>query len=258
MIKKSVETETLLVTGGGQRIGRAICLAMAKNGWQVAVHYNNSLVEANNVVNEITDSGNIALAVQADLMDEEAASSLISNISDKLSPVTAVINNASVFDSDTVESVTKDSWDRHLAINLRAPFLLTQSLEKNLNKDQNGNIINILDQRVENLTPYFTSYTVSKSALWTLTKTTAAALAPNIRVNAIGPGPTLPSMRQSQSQFEKQVSLTPLAVQVKLEEICRAVKFILATRSMTGQLLSIDSGQHLGWAQPGQPDSPEE
>ena len=258
MIKKSVETETLLVTGGGQRIGRAICLAMAKNGWQVAVHYNNSLVEANNVVNEITDSGNIALAVQADLMDEEAASSLISNISDKLSPVTAVINNASVFDSDTVESVTKDSWDRHFAINLRAPFLLTQSLEKNLNKDQNGNIINILDQRVENLTPYFTSYTVSKSALWTLTKTTAAALAPNIRVNAIGPGPTLPSMRQSQSQFEKQVSLTPLAVQVKLEEICRAVKFILATRSMTGQLLSIDSGQHLGWAQPGQPDSPEE
>jgi NAD(P)-dependent dehydrogenase (short-subunit alcohol dehydrogenase family) len=258
MIKKSVETETLLVTGGGQRIGRAICLAMAKDGWQVAVHYNNSLVEANNVVNEITDSGNIALAVQADLMDEEAASSLISNISDKLSPVTAVINNASVFDADTVESVTKDSWDRHLAINLRAPFLLTQSLEKNLNKDQNGNIINILDQRVENLTPYFTSYTVSKSALWTLTKTTAAALAPNIRVNAIGPGPTLPSMRQSQSQFEKQVSLTPLAVQVKLEEICRAVKFILATRSMTGQLLSIDSGQHLGWAQPGQPDSPEE
>ena len=258
MIKKSVETETLLVTGGGQRIGRAICLAMAKDGWQVAVHYNNSLVEANNVVNEITDSGNIALAVQADLMDEEAASSLISNISDKLSPVTAVINNASVFDADTVESVTKDSWDRHLAINLRAPFLLTQSLEKNLNKDQNGNIINILDQRVENLTPYFTSYTVSKSALWTLTKTTAAARAPNIRVNAIGPGPTLPSMRQSQSQFEKQVSLTPLAVQVKLEEICRAVKFILATRSMTGQLLSIDSGQHLGWAQPGQLDSPEE
>jgi len=258
MIKKSVETETLLVTGGGQRIGRAICLAMAKDGWQVAVHYNNSLVEANNVVNEITDSGNIALAVQADLMDEEAASSLIRNISDKLSPVTAVINNASVFDADTVESVTKDSWDRHLAINLRAPFLLTQSLEKNLNKDQNGNIINILDQRVENLTPYFTSYTVSKSALWTLTKTTAAALAPNIRVNAIGPGPTLPSMRQSQSQFEKQVSLTPLAVQVKLEEICSAVRFILATRSMTGQLLSIDSGQHLGWAQPGQPDSPEE
>ena len=258
MIKKSVKTETLLVTGGGQRIGRAICLAMAKDGWQVAVHYNNSLVEANNVVNEITDSGNIALAVQADLMDEEAASSLISNISDKLSPVTAVINNASVFDADTVESVTKDSWDRHFAINLRAPFLLTQSLEKNLNKDQNGNIINILDQRVENLTPYFTSYTVSKSALWTLTKTTAAALAPNIRVNAIGPGPTLPSMRQSQSQFEKQVSLTPLAVQVKLEEICSAVRFILATRSMTGQLLSIDSGQHLGWAQPGQPDSPEE
>ena len=253
MIKQP--SKTLLVTGGGQRIGRAICLAMAKEGWQVAVHCNNSIVEANDVVNEITDSGEVAIAIQADLVDEEAASSLINNVSDKMSPVTAVINNASVFEDDTVESVTKESWNRHLAINLRAPFLLTQSLAKNLKKEQQGNIINILDQRVENLTPYFTSYTVSKSALWTLTKTTAAALAPNIRVNAIGPGPTLPSMRQSQSQFDKQVALTPLAVQVNLDEICNAVKFILATSSMTGQLLSLDSGQHLGWAQPGQPDS---
>jgi NAD(P)-dependent dehydrogenase (short-subunit alcohol dehydrogenase family) len=250
--------KTAIVTGGGQRIGRAISLALAKDGWQVAVHFNNSLDEANEVVDEITSSGNVALAVKADLTDEVAVASLVANVSKQLSPVTAVINNASIFEEDSVVSATKGSWDRHLAINLRAPFLLTQSLAKNLIKNEKGNIINIVDQRVENLTPYFTSYTLSKSALWMLTKTTAAALAPNIRVNAIGPGPTLPSTRQSQVQFDRQVALTPLKVQVDVEEICNAVRFILATPSMTGQLLSLDSGQHLGWAQPGQSNRPDE
>ena len=256
MIKQN--SKTVLVTGGGQRIGRAISLALADDGWQVAVHFNSSLEQATEVVDEITHLGNIAMAVQADLTNEEAVTSLISNISSELAPVTAVINNASIFEEDTVKNVTKDSWDRHLAINLRAPFILTQSLAKNLNNGQKGNVINIVDQRVENLTPYFTSYTLSKSALWMLTKATASALAPNIRVNAIGPGPTLPSARQSQLQFDKQVALTPLEVQVNVEEISNAVRFILATPSMTGQLLSIDSGQHLGWAQPGQVDSPDE
>ena len=256
MIKQN--SKTVLVTGGGQRIGRAISLALAEDGWQVAVHFNSSLEQATEVVDEITNSGNIALAVQADLTNEEAVTSLISNISSELAPVTAVINNASVFEEDTVKNVTKDSWDRHLAINLRAPFILTQSLAENLNTGEKGNVINIVDQRVENLTPYFTSYTLSKSSLWMLTKATASALAPNIRVNAIGPGPTLPSTRQSQLQFDRQVALTPLEVQVNLEEISNAVRFILATPSMTGQLLSIDSGQHLGWAQPGQVDRPDE
>ena len=250
--------KTAIVTGGGQRIGRAISLALAKDGWQVAVHFNSSLDEANEVVDEITSSGNVALAVKADLTNEVAVASLIASISNELAPVTVVINNASIFEEDTVKNATKTSWDRHLAVNLRAPFLLTQSLAKNLNKNEKGNIINIVDQRVENLTPYFTSYTLSKSALWMLTKTTAAALAPNIRVNAIGPGPTLPSTRQSQLQFDRQVALTPLEVQVDVEEICNAVRFILATPSMTGQLLSIDSGQHLGWAQPGQFNRPDE
>ena len=256
MIKQN--SKTVLVTGGGQRIGRAISLALADDGWQVAVHFNTSLEQATEVVDEIARSGNIALAVQADLTNEEAVTSLISNISRELAPVTAVINNASVFEEDTVKNVTKDSWDRHLAINLRAPFILTQSLARNLNTGEKGNVINIVDQRVENLTPYFTSYTLSKSALWMLTKATASALAPNIRVNAIGPGPTLPSTRQSQLQFDRQVALTPLEVQVDVEEISNAVRFILATPSMTGQLLSIDSGQHLGWAQPGHADRPDE
>ena len=256
MIKKN--PQTVIVTGGGQRIGRAISLALAEDGWQVAVHFNNSLEQATEVVDEITHSGNIALAVQADLTNEEAVTSLIPNISSELRPVTAVINNASIFEEDTVKNVTKDSWDRHLAINLRAPFILTQCLAENLNNGEKGNVINIVDQRVENLTPYFTSYTLSKSALWMLTKATASALAPNIRVNAIGPGPTLPSARQSQLQFDRQVAHTPLEVQVNVKEISNAVRFILATPSMTGQLLSIDSGQHLGWAQPGQADRPDE
>ena len=156
-------------------------------------------------------------------MNETAVSTLIWNISQKLGPVTALINNASIFEEDTVQSATKGSWDNHMGVNLRAPFLLTQALAKYLPELVKANIINIVDQRVENLTPYFTSYTLSKSALWTLTQTTAAALAPNIRVNAIGPGPTLPSARQSQDQFDNQVALTPLMVKVDPQEICNAV-----------------------------------
>ena len=249
---------SVLVTGGAHRIGRAIALDLAKDGWQVAVHYNRSFSAAEELVGEISSSGHVALAIQADLRDEEMVSSLIPNISSKLAPVRAVVNNASIFEEDTVESVTKQSWDNHLSINLRAPFLLTQSLVNSLKRDEKGNIINILDQRVENLTPYFTSYTLSKTALWMLTKSTAVALAPAIRVNAIGPGPTLPSIRQSQDQFERQVGLTPLGVPVNVKEICGAIRFILATPSITGQLLTIDSGQHLGWAQPGQYEIPDE
>jgi NAD(P)-dependent dehydrogenase (short-subunit alcohol dehydrogenase family) len=248
---KEKHINTILVTGAGQRIGRAIALEMGRNGWQVAIHFNSSSSDAGTVVDEITDAGGVAIAVQADLTDEVAVSSLIPNISRKLGPVSAVINNASIFEEDSVESATKLSWDNHMAVNLRAPFILIQSLVKHLPKTKKANVINILDQRVENLTPHFTTYTLSKTALWTLTKTAAAALAPLVRVNAIGPGPTLPSSRQSQEQFEKQVMLTPLQEQVSLTEICNAVQFILVSSSMTGQLLTLDSGQHLGWAQAG-------
>jgi NAD(P)-dependent dehydrogenase (short-subunit alcohol dehydrogenase family) len=217
----------------------------------VAIHFNSSSSDARAVVEEVRNAGGVAIAVQADLTDEVAVSSLIPDISKQLGLVSAVINNASIFEEDSVESATKLSWDRHMAVNLRAPFLLIQSLVKYFPKTKKANVINILDQRVKNLTPYFTSYTLSKTALWTLTKTAAAALAPTIRVNAIGPGPTLPSIRQTQEQFDKQVMLTPLQEQVSLTEICNAIRFILETSSMTGQLLTLDSGQHLGWSQPG-------
>ena len=251
-------SKTVLITGAAQRIGKAMALALAGDGWQVAVHYNGSAGEAGEVVQQISDGGGRAISVQADLADEAAVAGLIPEVTKQLGPVTCVINNASIFEKDSVESVTKSSWDRHMAINLRAPFILTQSLAENRDKLEKANIINIVDQRVENLTPYFMSYTLSKSALWTLTQTSAAALAPDIRVNAIGPGPTLPSARQTSEEFDRQIALTPLQIQVDPKDICSAVRFVLATPSMTGQLISIDSGQHLGWAQPGQSDQPNE
>ncbi len=251
-------TGTALVTGGAKRIGREIAFALAADGWQVAVHYHGSSTEAEAVVEEIFATGGKAISVQADLTDEAAVAAMIPDVASQLGPVTCVVNNASIFEEDSVLSASKQSWDGHMAVNLRAPFLLIQSLAINLPKHEKANIINIVDQRVENLTPYFTSYTLSKSALWTLTQTAAVALASNIRVNAIGPGPTLPSTRQSDDQFERQIELTPLQVQVDPKEISAAVRFILATPSMTGQLLSLDSGQHLGWAQPGQSSLPDE
>jgi len=251
-------TGTALVTGGAKRIGREIAFALAEDGWQVAVHFNGSSEEAEKVVEEISAAGGKAISVSADLADEAAVAALIPTINDQLGTVSCVVNNASIFEEDSILSATKQSWDGHMAVNLRAPFVLTQSLAENLPNDEKANVINIVDQRVGNLTPYFTSYTLSKSALWTLTQTAAAALAPSIRVNAIGPGPTLPSTRQSADQFERQVELTPLQVQVDPKEISAAVRFILATPSMTGQLLSLDSGQHLGWAQPGQSSLPDE
>jgi len=249
---------TVLITGAAQRIGREIAYGLASEGRAVAIHYKNSSVEALKIESDIKKAGGNAYAIQCDLADETAVSSLIAKINIKLPPVTALINNASLFERDDVSDVTKSSWDLHMAINLRAPFILTQSLANGLRKNEKANIINILDQRVENLTPYFISYTLSKSALWTLTKTTASALAPNIRVNAIGPGATLPSIRQSKEQFARQVGSTPLQVQVNMSEIANAVKFILATNSMTGQLITLDSGQHLGWSQPDPMNEPDE
>jgi len=250
--------QVALVTGAGARIGREIACALAAEGWTVAVHYGESDTAARETVDKITAVGGQASTYQADLANEAAVASLLPAISKYLGPVTCLINNASVFERDSVETATRLSWDRHLDINLRAPFVLSQSLAQDLPTGLQGNIVNIIDQRVENLTPHFTSYTVSKAGLWTITQTLAQALAPAIRVNAISPGPVLPSPRQSKEEFEKQYAATPLARSVETDEICAAVRFILAAPSLTGQMITIDSGQHLGWAQASPSDGPSE
>ena len=239
-----------LVTGGAQRIGRALVLALAEDGFAVAVHFHRSREPAEHLVAAIRGEGGAAVALAADLADEEAVAALLPRAERALGPIGCLVNNAAVFANDTVESVTRDSWDRHLAVNLRAPFVLIQSFSSRLPADAGGVVVNLLDQRVWSLTPYFVSYTVAKAGLWALTQTMALALAPRIRVNGIGPGPTLPSPRQTVEQFVRQCELMPLHRGTSPEEIAAAMRFILSAPALTGQMIALDGGQHLGWAQP--------
>lgn len=247
-----------LVTGAGARIGKELALALAADGWAVAVHYRVSEGPAREVSEHIIRHGGHAAIFHGDLANEEATAALLPAVARELGPVTCLINNASVFEHDSVESATRGSWDLHLDVNLRAPFVLSQVMARNLPRAASGSIVNIIDQRVENLTPHFMSYTISKSALWTITQTLAQALAPAIRVNAISPGPVLPSPRQSNDAFAQQYAATPLERAVGTAEICAAAKFILAAPSLTGQMITIDSGQHLGWSQAPKSGGPSE
>ena len=241
--------KTALVTGGAKRIGRAIALDLAKAGFAVAVHHNESGDAARALVAEIQASGGRAAAVAADLTREAETAALVPNAVKALGPLGCLVNNASRFIVDDAVSTTRESWDQNMETNLRAPFVLTQAFAAQLPNNASGVVINLIDQRVWNLTPYFMSYTVSKTGLWTLTQTMALAFAPRIRVNAIGPGPVLPSARQTQEQFERQCRLMPLQRGATTAEISSAVRFIIDTPSMTGQLIALDGGQHLGWAQ---------
>lgn len=238
----------VLVTGAARRIGRAIALDLAANGWTVAVHYHRSTAAAAEVVATILAGGGRAAAFAADLRSEAATAALIATAAAELGTITCLVNNASVFEYDSPETATRESWDLHMQVNLRAPFLLVQGLLRQLPAEASGNVINILDQRVLNVTPYFTSYTVSKAGLWTLTQTLAMALAPRVRVNGVGPGPTLPSKRQTDEHFVRQWSRTPLSRQVMPEEISAAVRYLLSAPSVTGQMISVCAGQHLGWS----------
>lgn len=241
---------TALVTGAAKRVGRAIALDLARQGWAVAVHYRQSRDEADDVVAEIRHAGGTAVALQADLSKEAETKALMRHAESALGPVGCLVNNASLFQHDDIATADRASWDAHIETNLRAPFVLTQAMARMLPTQNQGIVINILDQRVWNLTPHFLSYTVSKSGLWTLTQSLALALAPRIRVNAIGPGPTLPSTRQSEEQFRRQYESLPLRAPVALEDICKAVQFIISAASMTGQMIALDSGQHLAWTHP--------
>ena len=240
-----------LVTGAAKRIGRAIAADLAAHGWPIVVHYHRSEEAARGLIAEIEERGGRAVALQADLHDEDETAALVGKAVAAIGPITCLINNASVFEDDSPGTVTRQSWDLHMQVNLRAPFILTQAVGRQLPEGLAGNVINILDQRVWNLTPHFTTYTLSKAALWALTRTLAMALAPGIRVNAVGPGPTLPSPRQSEEQFARQWSSMPLQRRVLPEEICDAVRFILDAPSMTGQMIAVDGGQHLGWCHRG-------
>jgi NAD(P)-dependent dehydrogenase (short-subunit alcohol dehydrogenase family) len=241
---------TALVTGGARRIGRALALALAEDGYAVAVHYHHSRAAAEVVASGIRTAGGAAVALGADLADEDAVRDLLPRTERALGPVGCLVNNAGVFGDDTAATVTRESWDQHLALNLRAPFVLIQEMAARLPPDAGGVVVNMLDQRVWSLTPYFLSYTLSKSGLWTLTQTLALALAPRIRVNGIGPGPTLPSPRQSAQQFRRQRAQMPLGRGTGPQEIVAALRFILAAPAMTGQMIALDGGQHLGWALP--------
>lgn len=241
-----------LVTGAGKRIGRAIALDLGARGFAVAVHYHSSPEAAEAVVAEIRSRGGKAVALQADLADEAAVERLIPAATQALGPLGVLINNASTFEFDSIASATRSGWDRHMEANLRAPFVLIQQFARQLPDTAEGAVVNLLDQRVWNLTPHFVTYTVSKAALWTLTQTLALALAPRIRVNGIGPGPTLPSTHQTEAQFAQQCADMPLGRGTSPDEIVAGVWFLLQARAMTGQMLALDGGQHLGWAQPKQ------
>ncbi len=222
---------------------------LAAHGWSVAVHHHTSEDDARQIAREIEARGGRAVALAADLGDEDEAAALVGRAAKALGPVTCLVNNASAFEDDTFETVSQASWDLHMQVNLRTPFVLIQALVRQAPDDAQANVINILDQRVWNLTPYFMSYTLSKAGLWTLTQTLALALAPRVRVNAVGPGPTLNSARQSEEQFARQWASVPLRRQVMPREIADAVRFILDAPSLTGQMIAVDGGQHLGWAQ---------
>lgn len=243
-------TKSALITGAGVRIGRAIAEDLVRHGWAVAIHYHTSGAEAEALTHGIVRSGGRAVALKADLRIEAEALRLLPEAARTLGPITCLVNNASVFERDDFATLSRAEWNAHMDVNLHAPFVLIQAFARQLPAGASGNVVNMLDQRVWNLTPHFLAYTVSKSALWTLTRTLALALAPRIRVNGIGPGPVLPSRYQTEAQFTAQCAALPLRRGTGPEEICRALQFILDAPAMTGQMIALDGGQHLNWASP--------
>ncbi len=245
----AVQEKIVLLTGSSQRLGKAMALAMAADGWSVAVHYHSSVEQAEITVAEIKSLGVRAEAFCCDLSQEGETSRLLGRVNRHLGIVSCLVNNAAHFELDRIDSMTRNSWDRHIETNLRAPLVLSQSFARQLPDKAKGLIVNMIDQRVWNLTPHFLSYTVAKAGLWTLTQTLAQALGPDIRVNAIGPGFTLPAPNQSQEHFDNRWKKTPLQRSATPEDIIGALRYILSADAMTGQMVALDGGQHLGWGQ---------
>jgi NAD(P)-dependent dehydrogenase (short-subunit alcohol dehydrogenase family) len=244
-----MEARKIIITGGATRMGAAIARHLSGANKEILIHYNKSRLKAEKLKKELSKKGTKVYIVKGDLSKETDIKKIIKFAKSKLKFFDCLVNNASLFENDKLENFSLDSWSKHLRTNLRAPALLTKEFAKNV-KGKNNNIINIIDQRVFKLTPYFFSYTLSKTGLYTLTKTSAMSLAPNIRVNAIAPGPTIKNQRQSEKHFKKQYLATPLKRQVDVEQICNAVDFFIKNISITGQVLAIDSGQNLNWQTP--------
>ncbi|MAQ46843.1 MAG: short chain dehydrogenase [Confluentimicrobium sp.] len=249
-----------LVTGAAQRLGRAMALELAGQGYDVAVHYHGSADAARTLVEDIRATGRHAEALRADLTVEADMQALVRRAAQALDqPLSVLVNNASIFEYDTLASASRDSWDRHMESNLRAPFVLTQHFAEQApepEQDAGGEpraralVVNMIDQRVRKLTPEFMSYTLAKMGLWALTRTSAMGLAPRVRVNAIGPGPTLKGARQSETHFANQRAATILERGSDPEDICAALAYLLRARAVTGQLICVDGGQHLAWRTP--------
>jgi len=244
-----MEANKIIITGAATRIGAAIAKKLSGLGVEIVIHYNKSKTNAVKLQKELIKNKTKVYLVTGDLSKEKDLKKIIKFAKSKMKYFDCLINNASLFENDSLKNFTSKIWDKHLDVNLKAPAYLTKEFAKNT-KGKNNNIINIIDQRVFKLTPFFTSYTLSKTGLYTLTKTSAMSLAPNIRVNGIAPGPTLKNKRQSDKHFKKQYLATPLKQQVNVKDICSAVDFFIKNRSITGQVLAIDSGQNLNWQTP--------
>jgi len=241
-----VEARKIIITGGATRIGAAIAEKLSGPNIEITIHYNKSKSKAESLKKKLQKFGTIIYLVSGDLSKEKDIHKIIKFTKSKMKFFDCLINNASLFENDKLENFTTKSWENHISTNLKAPALLSKEFSKNI-RGKNNNIINIIDQRIFKLTPYFFSYTLSKTGLYTLTKTSAMSLSPNIRVNGIAPGPTIKNKRQSEKHFKNQYLATPLKKQVDVNEVCNAVDFFIKNRSITGQILAIDSGQSLNW-----------
>ena len=244
-----MEARKIIITGGATRIGAAIAKKLSGPNKEILIHFNKSKTKAEILKKQLEKNNTKVYLVKGDLSKEKDINKILKFAKSKLNYFDCLINNASLFENDKLDNFTKNSWDIHINTNLKAPALLSKGFSKNIKKG-NNNIINIIDQRVFKLTPFFFSYTLSKTGLYTLTKTSAMSLSPNVRVNGIAPGPTIKNIRQSEKHFKKQYLATPLKRQVDVNEICNAVDFFIKNRSITGQVLAIDSGQNMNWQTP--------
>jgi len=244
-----VEARKIIITGGATRIGAAIAEKLSGPNIEIVIHFNKSKSKAEILRKKLMKLGAKIYLVKADLSKEKDVYKIIKYSKLKMKYFDCLINNASIFENDKLLNFNSKSWGKHISINLKAPAILSKEFGKNI-KGKNNNIVNIIDQRVYKLTPYFFSYTISKTGLYTLTKTSAMSLAPNVKVNGIAPGPTIKNKRQSDKHFKNQYLSTPLKHQVDVKEICNAVDFLIKNSSITGQILAIDSGQSLNWQTP--------